>query len=60
MLAAVLFGVLAAIAGGAVGPGRMAEVGPAAGQVLVHAVVALGGGGLLGGLLATWRQRRHA
>ncbi len=60
VLAAVLFGVLAAIAGGAVGPGRMAEVGPAAGQVLVHAVVALGGGGLLGGLLATWRQRRHA
>jgi hypothetical protein len=48
------------IAGGAVGPGRMAEVGPAAGQVLVHAVVAFGGGGLVGGLLATWRQRRHA
>ena len=60
VLAAVLFGVLAAIAGGAVGPGRMTQVGPAAGQVLVHAVVALGAGGLLGGLLATWRQRRHA
>lgn len=60
VLAAVLFGVLAAIAGGAVGPGRMTDVGPAAGQVLVHAVVALGAGGLLGGLLATWRQRRHA
>ena len=60
VLAAVLFGLLAAVAGGAVGPGRMTEVGPAAGQVLVHAVVALGGGGLLGGLLATWRQRRHA
>ena len=60
VLAAVLVGLLAAVAGGAVGPGRMADVGPAAGQVLVHAVVALGGGGLLGGLLATWRQRRRA
>ena len=60
VISAVLVGLLAAVAGGAVGPGRMAEVGPAAGQVLVHAVVALGGGGLLGGLLATWRQRRRA
>jgi hypothetical protein len=60
VLAAALLRVLAAIAGGAVGPGRMTDVGPAAVQVLVHAVVALGGGGLLGGLLATWRQRRHA
>jgi hypothetical protein len=58
VLAAVLVGLLAVVAGGAVGPGRMAEVGPAAGQVLVHAIVALGGGGLLGGLVATWRQRR--
>jgi hypothetical protein len=60
VLAAVVFGVLALVAGGAVGPGRMTDVGPAAGQVLVHAVVALGAGGLLGGLLATWRQRRRA
>ena len=60
VISAMLVGVLAAVAGGAVGPGRMSDVGPAAGQVLVHAVVALGGGGLLGGLLATWRQRRRA
>jgi hypothetical protein len=26
--------------------------------VLVHAIVALGVGGLLGGLVATWRARR--
>jgi hypothetical protein len=57
-LAAVAVGLLAAVCGGAVGPGRMAEVGPAAGQVLVHAIVALGVGGLLGGLVATWRARR--
>jgi hypothetical protein len=60
VLAAVAVAVLAAVAGGAVGPGRMAEVGPAAGEVLVHAIPALGGGGLLGGLFATWRQRRTA
>ena len=60
VLAAFAVAVLAAVAGGAVGPGRMADVGPSAGQVLVHAIPALGGGGLLGGLLATWRQRRTA
>ena len=54
------FGVLAALAGGAVGPGRMADVGAGRRAVLVHAVVAFGVGGLLGGLLATWCQRRHA
>ena len=58
VVAALAVALLALVAGGAVGPGRMAEVGPDAGQVLVHAIPALGGGGLLGGLLATWRQRR--
>ena len=50
--------VLAWLAGGAVGPGRMAELGPAPFQVVLHAVPSLGLGGLLGGLLATWRHRR--
>lgn len=59
MLAGLLFGVLAALAGGAVGPGRMADVGPLAGQVLLHGVVAFGIGGLVGGLVATWWQRRR-
>jgi hypothetical protein len=59
MLAGVLFGLLAVLAGGAVGPGRMADVGPLAGSVLVHAVTAFGIGGLLGGLVATWWQRRR-
>ena len=58
MLAGVLFGVLAALAGGAVGPGRMTDVGPLAFDVLVHAITAFGIGGLVGGLLMTWWQRR--
>lgn len=60
VLAGVLLGGLAAIAGGAVGPGRMAEVGPFAFDVLVHAITAFGVGGLVGGLLMTWWQRRTA
>ena len=59
MLAGALFGFLALLAGGAVGPGRMTDVGPLAGAVLVHAVTAFGIGGLLGGLVATWWQRRR-
>lgn len=54
----IVFAVLAALAGGAVGPGRMADVGPAAFDVLVHAVTAFGVGGLLGGLAMTWWTRR--
>ncbi|MDN5894216.1 MAG: DUF6350 family protein [Nocardioides sp.] len=58
-LAGLLFGLLAVVAGGAVGPGRMTEVGPEPAQILFHGIVAFGMGGLLGGLLATWRERRH-
>jgi hypothetical protein len=47
------------LAGGSVGPGRMADVGVVGLDVLAAAVVALGGGGLVGGLLATWRVRRR-
>lgn len=57
--AGVLLGWLAALAGGAVGPGRMRLVGPLASEVLVHAITALGIGGLVGGLVMTWWQRRH-
>ena len=59
MLAGLLFGLLALLAGGAVGPGRMTDVGPLAGAVLVHAVTAFGVGGLVGGLIATFWQRRR-
>jgi len=54
---AVAFALLAALAGGAVGPGRMADVGPFVFQVLLHGIATFGIGGLLGGLLATWRHR---
>ncbi|NYG60201.1 hypothetical protein BJ980_003124 [Nocardioides daedukensis] len=60
VLAGLGLGVLAALAGGAVGPGRMAEVGPLAGEVVFHAMVSLGIGGLIGGLVATWWHRRTA
>lgn len=58
--AGIVFGFLAAVAGGAVGPGRMRDVGPLAFDVLVHAITAFGIGGLLGGLAMTWWQRRAA
>ncbi len=58
VLAGVLLGWLATLAGGAVGPGRMRLVEPLVSDVLVHAITALGIGGLLGGLVMTWWQRR--
>ncbi|MGZ4488558.1 MAG: cell division protein PerM [Nocardioides sp.] len=58
--AGVLFAALAALSGGAVGPGRMQDVGPLVSDVLVHAVTAFGVGGLVGGLAMTAWQRRAA
>jgi hypothetical protein len=46
------------LAGGSVGPGRMADVGVVGLDVLAAAALALGGGGLVGGVLATWWVRR--
>jgi hypothetical protein len=37
----------------------MTDVGPLVGAVLVHGVTAFGVGGLVGGLVATWWQRRR-
>lgn len=56
--AGLLLGWLAGLAGGAVGPGRMRFVETLASDVLVHAITALGIGGLVGGLAMTWWQRR--
>ncbi|GAB3770526.1 hypothetical protein FB382_000507 [Nocardioides ginsengisegetis] len=60
VVAGVLFACLAGLSGGAVGPGRMRDIGPLAFDVLVHAITAFGIGGLLGGLAMTWWQRRAA
>lgn len=60
LLAGVLLGLVTAVAGGAVGPGRMRDVGPFAFDVLLHAVTAFGIGGLLGALAVTaWQRRRR-
>ena len=58
VLAGLLLGWLAGLSGGAVGPGRMRFVDPLTSDVLVHAITALGIGGLVGGLAMTWWQRR--
>ena len=49
---------LIALAGGAVGPGRMADIGALLLPTLVSATVAMGIGGLVGGVAATWWARR--
>lgn len=60
VLAGVLFGLVASLSGGAVGPGRMRVIGPFSFDVLVHAITAFGIGGLVGGLVMTWWLRRLA
>lgn len=58
IVAGFAFAVLASVAGGAVGPGRMRFVGPFVPEVLVAAITAFGLGGLLGALVMAWYQRR--
>jgi hypothetical protein len=55
-----MFAFLAALSRGAVGPGRMTEVGPLVFQVLLHGIATFGLGGLVGSMAATWRVRRTA
>jgi hypothetical protein len=59
-LAAVLFTSLVLLAGGSAGPGRMADVGAPAGSTFLAALVAFGGGGLVGGVLGAWWSSRRA
>lgn len=59
VVAGVVTGLLSAVAGGAIGPGRMADVAPLAGAVLWHAIASFGIGGLAAGAAMTWWQRRH-
>lgn len=57
ILAGVGLAVLTLLAGGAVGPGRMAHVGPYTFEVLLHAITSFGIGGVAGALLVCWWQR---
>jgi hypothetical protein len=59
VLSGALLGGCTALAGGSVGPGRMADVGAFAAETTLFAVAAMGVGGLAAGLLATWWHRRR-
>lgn len=59
LAAGVLTTALVGLAGGAVGPGRMSDVGAGLLDVLVSATVAMGVGGLVSGVAATWWTRRR-
>lgn len=59
ILAGVAFSLLAVLAGGVVGPGRMQDVGPLVGDTLVHGVTTCAIGALLGAVaLLGWRGWR--
>jgi hypothetical protein len=57
LVAGLVLGLVTSLAGGAVGPGRMADVGPFQFDALLHAVTGFGIGSLLGALAMTWWQR---
>ncbi|WP_203336940.1 cell division protein PerM [Nocardioides limicola] len=58
LTAAFVVALLTVLSAGALGPGRMSELGPELVPVLVHAVPLLGVGGLVGGLLGAALRRR--
>jgi hypothetical protein len=60
IVAGLGFAVLASVAGGAAGPGRMRHVGPFVPDVLVHAITACGVGALAGALALVLLRRRPA
>ncbi len=57
--AGLLLALLAALAGGPVGTGRLADVGPPVWDVAVFAVGSMSLAGLVGGSAVAWWQRRH-
>ncbi len=59
VLGGVVSTLLVGLAGGAVGPGRMADIGAELLPTLVAATVSMGIGGLVGGVAATWWSRRR-
>lgn len=56
--AAAVVALLTSLSGGALGPGRLRDLGADAGAVGLHGIVWFGLGALLGGLVITWWQRR--
>lgn len=58
--ASAVVALLTAVAGGAAGPGRMADFGAPAGEVFLAALTPFALGGLAGALLGTWWVRRTA
>lgn len=54
--AGVLLAAVTAFAGGAVGPGRMGDVGPVAFEVLLHSIASFGIGAVAGAMLVWWWQ----
>ena len=58
-LASVVLAAAVSAAGGAIGPGRMQDVGAGAGDVLVAGLATLVSGALVGSVAALWRGRRR-
>jgi hypothetical protein len=59
-VAGVLVTLAIALSGGPMGTGRLTDIGPPVAEVFVFATGLMVVGGLLGGLIATWRLRRRA
>ncbi|GAA1539283.1 DUF6350 family protein [Nocardioides humi] len=55
--AGVVLALVSGVAGGAVGPGRMQDVGPYTFDVLLHAITSFGIGGVIGAVVVCWWQR---
>ena len=59
VVGAALISLAITVAGGPVGPGRMADVGTPFLDLFAASVVSLGLGALAGGVAAVWWLRRH-
>jgi hypothetical protein len=57
--AAVVLAWSAGFAGGAIGPGRMADIGADVGALMIAALPSLTVGAVLGSVIALWCQHRH-
>jgi len=58
LLAGVLIALAISLAGGALGTGRLTDIGAPTAEVLVFATGTMSVGGLLGGLVQAWARRR--